>query len=253
MADRTLRGVDAFPHSEQPWVGERPSLAYHCAFDLCGAQASHVGGPTAVWASSLLYARELVRRLRGAVLLRFTREPALDERRLHVAMGPEVDWGRVRLDSRPSAHPSLGTVLWAEPERRTWQIVLSDIQHLAPCAVRICVVGTTWLRQVLPEWRTKAARPARAPTGCVRDLVTALHRLGYVAERTVGFHGPASLFWGALSRVPAALGRDDLVDRCFAAMREAFVVNGWQAGWAPVWVISAQHSAGQSGQAPAQL
>jgi len=41
------------------WL-QRPSLAYHVAFDLCAAQAARAGGPTAVLASSRVYGRELV-------------------------------------------------------------------------------------------------------------------------------------------------------------------------------------------------
>ena len=223
----------------EAWL-RRPSLAYHSAFDLCAAQAARAGGPTAVLASGAFYARELVRRLDGQVLLHFPRDPGLGESEIQTALGPEVDWARLRVASSmmdiAMAEPR--TLVWAEPERGTWQAILGDLRQFRPPPA-VLVLGTTWLRRLLPEWRAVDRLPAAAPLASIRRIATALPRLGYAVSVIYGFHGPRSLVWGALSRIPAALDRDDLVDRCFAAMRQDYVVVGWQAHSAVVSLIIA--------------
>ena len=224
---------------DRSWL-RRSSLAYHTAFDLCAAEASREAGPVAVLASSPFYARELARRLSGEVLLHFAHAEGLTEPAIRAAMGPEVDWGRMRLVSawERSKEDCPHMVLWAEPEKQTCEDTLNAVQQLAPSAGRILILGTTRLRRLLPEWQSADSPPARAPLGSMRPIVRALRDLGYAVEGAYGFHGPLSLLWGTASRLPAALGRDDLVDRCFAAMRQAYLVRGWQARWAPVWVVA---------------
>ncbi|HUT61206.1 MAG TPA: hypothetical protein VNA25_25435 [Phycisphaerae bacterium] len=232
--------VAALPlaREEAAWL-RRPSLAYHGAFDLLGAEAARAGGPTAVLASSAFYAREVVRRLDGEVLLHFPRDPGLGESEIQTALGPEVDWARLRVASSmmDTAMAEAQTVVWAEPERGTWQAILANLRDSGPCTVLI--LGTTWLRRLLPEWRAVDRLPAAAPLASIRRIATALPRLGYAVSVIYGFHGPRSLVWGPLSRIPAALDRDDLVDRLFAATRQDYVVVGWQAHSAVVSLIIA--------------
>lgn len=218
-------------------VMARPSHAYHMAFDLFGAKAARAGGPTAVVASGAFYAREMVRRLDGQVLLHFARDPGLGEAEMETALGPEVDWARLRVASSimDSAMAEAQTLVWAEPEMDTWQAILANLRNFEPSAV--LVLGTTWLRRLLPEWRDVEQQPAAAPVASISRIATALPRLGYAVSVIYGFHGPRSLLWGSASRIPAAFGRDDLVDRCFGAMRHDFVVRGWLARWAPVWLV----------------
>ncbi|HUW13262.1 MAG TPA: hypothetical protein VM537_26295 [Anaerolineae bacterium] len=222
----------------EAWL-QRPSLSYHTAFDLCAAQAARAGGPTAVLASGAFYAREVVRRLDGQVLLHFPRDPGLGESEIQTALGPEVDWARLRVASSmmDTAMAEAQTLVWAEPERDTWQAILANLRDLGPCAV--LVLGTTWLRRLVPEWQGGAYRPAAAPLGSRGRIAEALRREGHAVRETYGLHGPRSLLWGTASRIPAALGRDDLVDRCVAGMRQDFIVRGWQARWAPVWLVVA--------------
>ena len=224
------------------WSVERPSLAYQYAFDLCAVQVHRTGGPVAVFASSPFYARELVRRLSGEVVLRFPRDVGLDEPEIRATMGPEVNWDGVHLGSvrkGGEAAPSRAA-LWAEPERETWRDTLDELQRLAPPPEQVCVLGTTRLRRILPEWQNTVSQPARAPLDSIRHILRALYDLGYPSDGVYGFHGPLSLLFGTASRFPAALGWDDVVDRCFAAMRQAYAVRGWQARWSPVWVATGQ-------------
>jgi len=219
------------------WSVERPSLAYHWAFDLCAVEANRGGGTAAVFASSLFYARELTRRLTGDVVLRFTNNWKLDDAEVGSAMGPEIDWKRVHLDTGKDSRDSVHTVLWAEPEIQTWKNTLRDIQLTASCITRICILGTTKWRRLLPEWQQAVASPACAPLQSHWGLVKTLRRLEYSIEEIYGVHGPLSLLLGSASRLPAMLKRYDLVDRCFVAMRQSYIVRGWQARWSPVWMI----------------
>jgi len=227
---------------EEAWL-RRPGLEYQQAFNRCAAHAARVGEPTAVLASSLFYAREVVRRLSGRVLLHFPRHPGLGEAEIQTALGPEVDWARLRLVSSMTdkAMAEAQTLVWAEPERGTWQAILGDLRVFRPPPA-LLVLGTTWLRRLLPEWRAAEQRPAAVPLASAGRIAAALPGLGYAVSDIHGFHGPRSLVWGALSRIPAALGRDDLVDRCFAAMRQDFVVGGRQTSWAPVWLLVAREA-----------
>jgi hypothetical protein len=225
----------------EAWL-ERPSLGCHRAFDLLGAEAACVGPPTAVLASSAFYAREVVRRLDGQVLLHLPRDPGLGEGELKAVLGPEVDWARLRVASSimDSAMAEAQTLVWAEPERDTWQAILAYVRNVGPGA--LLVLGTTWLRRLLPEWQAPDALRAAAPLGSLRRISAALPGLGYAVSATYGFHGPRSLLWGTASRLPAVLGRDDLVDRCFAGMRDDLVTRGWQARCATVWLLVANDS-----------
>ena len=223
------------------WSVERPSLAYQYAFDLCAVQVHRTGGPVAVFASSPFYARELVRRLSGEVVLRFPRDVGLDEPEIRATMGPQVNWDGVHLGSVQKggeADPSRA-VLWAEPERETWRDTLDELQRLTPPPAQVCVLGTTRLRRILPEWQNAASPPARAPLDSIRHILRALYDLGYASDGVCGFHGPLSLLFGAASRFPAALGRDDWADRWHFKMRAEYVVSGWRALLAPVGVAVA--------------
>jgi hypothetical protein len=229
-------GITLQEPGELPFL-QRPSLAYRAAFDLCATQAARAGGPTFVLASSPFYACEVVRRLNGQILLHFPRNPGLGEAETRTALGPEMDWARLRVASsmKDTAMAERQTLAWAEPERDTCRAVLASLRNSGPRAV--LVLGTSWLRRLLPEWQAGEWQPAAAPVGSMGRITEALRRAGYAVRETYGFHGPRSLLWGTASRLPAALGRDDLVDRWFAAMRRAYVVRGWQARWAPVWMI----------------
>lgn len=225
------------------WSVECPSLAYHWAFDLCAVEVNRGGGPTAVFASSFFYARELGRRLAGNVVLHFTHEWGMDQTEIRSAMGPEIDWDRVSLESVQDGKGNvpLSTAIWAEPEAQTWKDTLSEIHRLAFPAARLYILGTTGLRRLLPEWRRVTSLPAHEPLSSYKPVVRALGHLGWIIEQMYGFHGPLSLLLGTASRLPAALGREDLVDRCFAALRQTYVVRGWQAKWAPVWVLISEN------------
>jgi hypothetical protein len=223
------------------WSLERPSLAYHYAFDLCAVEINCLEGPVIVFASSVFYARELVQRLTGDVVLHFTNDWVLNEAEPKSTMGPEIDWDRVRFDAVGNNGGSVSAVLWAEPEAQTWETTLRDLGQLALPETKIGVIGTTRLRCLLPEWQETALAPARAPLHSSGGIARALRSVGYTVEEIYGFHGPLSLLSGIACRFSAALRRVDLVDRCSIAMRQNSIVRGWQARWAPIWVLIGRH------------
>jgi hypothetical protein len=158
-----------------------------------------------------------------------------------LAMGPEIDWGRVRFDAVGSNGGSVSAVLWAEPETQTWAITLRDIGQLALPETKIGIIGTTRLRRLLPEWQETVLAPACAPLHSSGGIARALRSIGCTVEEIYGFHGPLSLLSGIACRFSAALRRGDLADRCSIAMRQNYVVRGWQARWVPVWALIGKH------------
>jgi hypothetical protein len=104
---------------------------------------------------------------------------------------------------------------------------------------RLWTITSSWLRCVLPEWKGGGESPAIRPAG-LRRVLGRLRKGGFDVEAVYGLHGPLGLAWGFASRLPAAVGREDLVDRCFAAMSGHYLVPGWQAHWAPVAVVRAR-------------
>jgi hypothetical protein len=101
------------------------------------------------------------------------------------------------------------------------------------------VVTSGWLRRALPEWQGEGDRPAEDPVS-QRRVLGWLRRDGFEVEEVVGFHGPASILWGYLSRPVGWLGRPDLADRFLFRMRAAYVTGRSLALVAPVGVIMAR-------------
>lgn len=228
-------------------AAERPGLEYQYAFDLCAMEAHRAGGPVSLYSSSAFYAEELTGRLDrcGGVLVPCGGWAPAGRGWRSLPMAGVRGSTRFRLAPEGGEIAPGTAVVWAEPEMGDLERTAARVaQNLAPGG-RLCVVTSGWLRRGLPEWkRDEGERPARRPAG-LRRTMECLRQAGLTVEGVYGFHGPRSLAWGLASRVPAALGRADLVDRCLAAMRKGYVVPGWQARWAPVAVVLAS-TAGKS-------
>lgn len=219
---------------------DRPGLEYQHALDLCALEAHRAGEPVTVYASSRLYAGELSRRLDpcGGVLVPCGEwEPTRAV--CDWSTGQEAGSGGFRIVSEASGLVAGKAAVWAEPEVEDLERTSALVGENVVPGARLCVVTSGWLRRGLPEWRGKVHPPARRPAGLRRTL-DRLRQASFTIDEVYGFHGPRSLAWGFASRVPAALGREDLLDRCLAAMRKGYVVSGWQAHWAPVAVVLAR-------------
>lgn len=220
----------------------RPTLVYHRAFDLCAMMTDSEDKSVPLFTSSLFYARELTKRLSAEVLLYPTSQSRFTAQEIRAAMGPEIAWQRVHYDSIQPPNLPLNALIWAEPEAQSWPDTLNEIHQLARPSSKLCILGTTKLRRILPEWATY--QPAHQPLDSPRPLIKAMRQLGYVIEDLYGLHGPLSLLFGSASRIPALLGREEWVDRCHIAMRQRFVVRGWQATLAPIWLLVARNEQG---------
>lgn len=222
--------------ADRTWL-QRPSLAYQAAFDRCAVEAAQRDGPVLVLAGNPFYAREIVRRLSGSVALQpFGSGWPQDEDLLRKLLGPEIHWDQVNLIMTGHEPSQLArTIIWAEPRDSTWRHIVPDLQRLAAPDAKAIVLGrSARMGRFLPDQPQQSGMPV--PLSQAAD---ALGRAGWRIEQRVGFHGPRSLLLGAVSRVPALLNRDDLLDRNSAAMRENFVVVGRQAHYSPVWMIRA--------------
>ncbi len=183
-----------------------PSLEFQHVFDLCAVEAHRAGGRVAILANSPFYVRELGRRMRGLEVV--------EER------GARVEWA-VWAASPTGDVAAMGTALRAA---------------LAPDA-RLYVIAAGLTAAALPEWREREDRLARLWR--VRGW---LRRVGLRVEMVYGFHGPASIAWGYISRLPAWLGRPDLTDRALFQMRASYVTRGWGAMLAPLAVMVARRA-----------
>jgi hypothetical protein len=207
------------PVETTAWL-QAPSLAWRYAFDHCAVELARDAGPVALFASTPFYARELVRRISSAVVPCPTCEPGSASAEFLAAAGPELRPEHVGLaDASDSGmHRRLGAIVWAEPENGTWQGVADQVAWLAAPGATLCILGRTARLHSLVRRR--------------------LQSLGFRLENCYGFQGPLSLALGMASRLPAQFGRDDLVDRCYAAMRQRLVVRGPQARWSSVWMLT---------------
>jgi len=216
---------------------ELPSLEYRYAFDLCAAEVEQHRRPLVVVASGRFYVRELMERMqhlepvsvmtggRGEA----SHEHAGNERRAEQALIAGVG-----TPGQPVA-----AVVWGEPQLEDGERWLAAIRGALAPGGRLWVVTSGWLRRGLPEWKWEGNGPAIRPTG-PGWVLARLRKNHFDVEVVYGFHGPRSLAWGFAGRLPAVAGRQDLVDRCLAAMRESYVVKGWQARWAPVGIVRAR-------------
>jgi hypothetical protein len=220
------------------WLGERPSLEYQHAFDLCAVETHQTGGSVVVFASSPFYARELLKRLDSyearLVPIGGWEPPSTNIGKL---LGPEVEHPDVK--TLESLTVQTESVVWAEPERESGEQVLKHIHQMLLPRGHLHVIASGWLARFLPEWQRNEDRPGERLVG-LRQTTKWLRQSGFTIEARYGFHGPVSILWGYAFRMMERLGRGDLADRCLFKMRAEYVVSGWQAFWVPVGLAVAR-------------
>jgi hypothetical protein len=94
-----------------------------------------------------------------------------------------------------------------------------------------------WLSRLGLEWRFM--RTSLSSVGRVR---AGIREAGWVVDKEYVIYGLRSAAWGFLAKTWACLGRQDLADRCYYAMREALVNTDGTAGLAVFVVIRAKRS-----------
>ena len=209
-----------------------PSLEYQYGFDFCAVGVHRLRGPVAILAPSAFYLHELVKRLEHL-------DPALVDTRTE-ATHRSVLQREENLDIEPLGcwESAAKAIVWAEPESETSStIVRSVARNLLPDG-RVYIIVSGWMSRALPEWKQHDGHGNRPhlPLGLFRTL-SRLRAASFKVEALHGFHGPASVFWGYLSRAQEYLNRPDLADRCHLRMRAAYAVKGWQSLLAPVGVV----------------
>jgi hypothetical protein len=220
------------------WLGERPSLEYQHAFDLCAVEAHRTGGPVAIFTSSPFYARELLKRLDGCeVWLVPTGNWSSSGEDIGKLLSPEVEHPNIETLNRLSIEAE--AAVWAEPERESGEQILTHIHRMLLPGRHLYVIASGWLARFLPEWQRNEDRPGERLVG-LRQTTKWLRQSGFTIEARYGFHGPVSILWGYAFRMMERLGRGDLADRCLFKMRAEYVVSGWQAFWVPVGLAVAR-------------
>lgn len=90
----------------------------------------------------------------------------------------------------------------------------------------------SWLR---PEWRL--LRTSLSGVGLARAVI---RQAGWAVDKEYGIYGLRSAAWGYLAKWWAYLGRQDLADRCYYAVREGLVDTDGRAGLAVLVVAGAK-------------
>ncbi|MBN1954927.1 MAG: hypothetical protein JW900_07735 [Anaerolineae bacterium] len=206
---------------------ERPSLEYQHAFDLCAMGVYPVAGRVAILTSSDFCAAQMMERV-GEADCHSTKN---DRAEIQAVTVPKTE--PVGAHGRAPLH-----IVWAEPQGVGDERVLAAIQQALLPEGRLWVIVSGWLARALPEWR--AGDPPAARPGGIRRTVRLVRRHGFDVEAVYGFHGPAAIFWGVVSRPMGWIGRHDLADRCLFRMRANYVAVGKSATLAPVGVITAR-------------
>lgn len=197
-------------------------------------ELANCASPVLVCASHPFYLREIVRRLCGQITLWPVGDWHLDgydlQRTLDLCQDPGRSIALHHPDSKPL--PVYSAIILAMPETVDWNKILAGHLPMAEGS-RLVVIGrTARLERFTPDLAQGPSQPVSL-VAAQQTLVSA----GWRVEKTYGFHGPLSLALGVASRLPAILGRDDLVDRLLAAMRAHYVVRGWQARCSPLWLL----------------
>lgn len=94
-----------------------------------------------------------------------------------------------------------------------------------------------WLSRLAPEWQF--LRTSLSGVGGTR---TRIRQAGWVVDNEIEICGPGSIAWGYLAKWWVRLGRQDLADRYYYAMREALINMDASAGVAVFVVICAKRS-----------
>jgi hypothetical protein len=205
----------------------RPNIDYQLAYDLCARHASQASGAVAIFASSPFHAHELGTRLPNAHVI--------------AAPGREDDDGH-----RPYAKVhDVGCIIWAEP-------TFTQIAHIAEAAAEalppgglLCALVAGRLARRLTEWREQRVPfhdGGGTPLGWRKTEQLIFQPDLYTIRQRVAFRGVNALAWDYAGQFAARFGRDDLADRCTAAMRAAFVAPEWARSISTIGVMVAERT-----------
>jgi hypothetical protein len=222
----------------------QPSLVYQRAFNLCASLAQMASRPIAVLAGDAFHLRELLRRIEGEVAVIWQSNDAASAPNHPDALGRGIVCSPVTLVTGGRAWTEQlaegTTLVWAEPQATHLSRARGLLDSRALARGQVLVLASNRSTAIFRKWRRRKFAPARRKPLGSRRAVRFLRSRGFIPQRSYGFHGPASLVLGALARPLTLLGRLDLADRIWMAVRRESPVRGRQAAWAVLTVTLAE-------------
>lgn len=212
------------------------SLPYQMAFDHCIIEANHTFPSVYLIASNRFYAYEIIRRWPGALNLIPTGNwhQSVD---LPQALDPVIASEQVQIVREDNlwASSEPKTIFWAEPTREQAITYLKQLLDALTNDSALIILGRS----------QRLSRFASSPHSHPVEPASLLLLTKFLQQqkrqwrwKAYGFHGPLGLLAGGIVRLPALIGRDDLVDRLLAFARRHLVSQGRGAHWSPIWILS---------------
>jgi hypothetical protein len=194
-------------------------------------------------ASSPFIAVEMIWRFNREIILSPIPPWTLDDPNHQLDIGPEIDDEQLLIFPLAEMEnaPQFGGIIWAAPVGPEWKNVLKALSPFFLQALKINIIGTSRIQNVLPGHRNKRLKNLE-PSIPSSILMVALKNQGLYIDKIYGYQGPLSIFYGILNRFPASLGRTDLVDRLNFAIRRHYLVTDWQARLSTAWMLVAKTS-----------
>ena len=162
-------------------------LEFDFALDLAASWLGGFDGECLGLASNEQFARDLA--VRGCAPTRIARSAA------------EVAGAEEAFDS----------VVWAAPQRNTWEGLGAHVSRALRPGGRLCVLTATSLGGLVGPLRR--ARAAGEPAPLAGSLARRLPGLGFQFVRTRPLGGGAAVGWALAGRAALLVGRPDLADR----------------------------------------
>ncbi|NJK78804.1 MAG: hypothetical protein HC914_02390 [Chloroflexaceae bacterium] len=175
-----------------------PTLEYRHALDICVSRATRQAGPLLLAAPTAPALLELVQRLRGY--------------EFQIA--------------GTTASSTVQSIVAVQP---------TCAAELAALCKRLTTSGTLYV--VCSGALLRRPLDTTRPALHLGQVVALLKRAGLSINVIYGLHSPTSLLLGRLAWLLERGGRSDLADRCTAALRASYVVQGAAAWLAPVALV----------------
>ena len=197
------------------------------ALNILASQAARNEGGAVILAGSCLLGREIQRCLKNCEVIWISADGyhTSDDR----SCSPSEAENFVRFAN--DEHSNRGALILAGPLAEGDECQFSQSMVGLPVFRSLYVLAYGSLSHLRPEWRL-----LRASLSSVGWVGATIRRAGWVVDEEYGIYGLRSAAWGCLSKWWAYLGRQDLVDRCYYAMREGLVKRNGRASLA-VWVV----------------